>query len=323
VKQAERIYKIERMISTKRSINKNELMDALEISWATLKRDLEYMRSRLHVPIEFDRENGGYRMGKPDPFSPRYELPGLWFNASEIHALLMMKQLLSSLQPGLLEPHVEPLMSRLNMLLESTGKSSLQEIEKRIFVFSASRRAYKLKCFEVCASALLDRSRLSIKHYSRKDGITTDRVVSPQRLVFYRENWYLDTWCHTRAAIRSFAVDAISQATTLPEPSIEVSPDELERTLAAGYGIFGGANIRWAKLKFSPFQSRWVSCEEWHPDQKCTWEEDGSYVLEVPFSQDPELILNVMRYGPDIEVLEPKDLRIKVAEKHRLAAAQY
>lgn len=86
----------------------------------TFKRDLEYLRDRFNAPVVWDRDAGGYRFDKQG-VGDAYGLPGLWFNASEIHALLTMRELLGSLSPGLLTPHIEPLLSRLRMLLERGG----------------------------------------------------------------------------------------------------------------------------------------------------------------------------------------------------------
>ena len=95
------------------------LRETLEVSRATLKRDLAYMRDRLNAPIIFDRELGGYRFDVQAPkIGSQYELPGLWFSAAEIHALLTMQHLPANLDPGgILAPHVRPLMARLNALL--------------------------------------------------------------------------------------------------------------------------------------------------------------------------------------------------------------
>ncbi|MGH8561966.1 MAG: helix-turn-helix transcriptional regulator, partial [Nevskiales bacterium] len=114
----ERFYRIDQLLNERRFVPVEMFRNELEISLATFKRDLEYMRSRFNAPIEWDRELGGYRWGKTDPRAPRYELPGLWFNPSEIHALLTMQQLLHELEPGLLTPHVAPLLARLEALIE-------------------------------------------------------------------------------------------------------------------------------------------------------------------------------------------------------------
>src|ERR1700687_3906628 len=210
MERRERFYKIHQLLTDRKSVPFAVFKDVLGVSRATLKRDLEYMRSSFNAPIEYERERNGYFFGKPRT-GPRYELPGLWFNASEVLALLTMLQMLSNLQPGLLDGQVVPLVERLRAIL-GTGDHSPQEVEKRIRILMPGRREGKTDHFGVIAAALLKRMRLKVRHYNRKEDRESEREVSPQRLVHYRDNWYLDAYCHTKQALRSFAVDAIRDA---------------------------------------------------------------------------------------------------------------
>jgi predicted DNA-binding transcriptional regulator YafY len=112
-----------------------------------------------------------------------------------------------------------------------------------------------------------------------------------------------------RNQLRSFSVDAMSDCHMLDTPAQCLPLEEIEKTLGAGYGIFGGGTVVWATLKFSPTRSRWVSREVWHPLQKTHTEPDGSFVLQIPYSDNRELMGDLMRYGSDVEVLSPKELR--------------
>jgi len=288
------------------------MIDELGVSRATVNRDIEYMRDRLHAPIVWDRESRGYCYDTPLSNSPSYSLPGLWFNESEAHALLTMEHLLSKIQPGLLKLHIAPLKTRIKTLLES-GDHSTDEIEKRIRILPMASRRMKLAHFETIASALLNRRRLAILHYNRETGESVPREISPQRLAHYRDNWYLDAWCHTRNALRSFSVDAIKEAVLRDKKVKPVSDKVLHKELSAGYGIFAGKNTRKAKLRFSPWIARWVSREDWHPAQKSKYDEEGYYILTLPYANDTELLMDILRYGPEVEVLSPKSLRQKIA----------
>src|SRR5438876_12184754 len=92
--RTERFYKIDQLLKDSKVVSFARLQEWLGVSRATLKRDLVYMRDRFNAPIEYVRAGNGYRFGKPRA-GPRYELPGLWFNATEIYALLTTLQLLS------------------------------------------------------------------------------------------------------------------------------------------------------------------------------------------------------------------------------------
>jgi predicted DNA-binding transcriptional regulator YafY len=319
--RTERFYKIHQLLAARATVRIRDFLDALGVSRATFKRDLEYMRDRLNAPIEWDRERRGYRLAG-DAAAGRFELPGLWFNPSEIRALLTMQHLLADLQPGLLGPHVKPLLARLRALLGS-GEHSAEEVERRIRIIHLGARGFALPHFEVAANAVLDRRRLHIVYVSRGSNERTERDISPQRLVHYRENWYCDAWCHLREDVRSFAVDAIQSAQLLDQKAKTVPERELDEVLASGYGIFSGRKTTWAKLRFTPERARWVAAEQWHPQQKGRVERDGSYVLELPFSDPRELQMDVLRHGPHVEVLEPASLREAVKEQLAAALAKY
>jgi predicted DNA-binding transcriptional regulator YafY len=320
--RTERFYKIDRLLTQHRYVPVARFLRELEVSLATFKRDIEYMRSRLNAPIAWDREHNGYCFAKPGKGAARYELPGLWFNASEIHALLAMEQLLEGIDPGILGERLAPLRARLGELLGS-GDHSVDEVRRRIWVLPMARRTMPPGQFEIAASALLNRRRLFIRYRGRVNADDTEREVSPQRLVHYRENWYLDAWCHIRNGLRSFSVDRVRDAEIRAAKAIDVADDQLDAALGSGYGIFSGPAVTWAKLRFSPLAARWVASETWHPKQRSRREADGSYVLEVPYSDDRELLRDILRHGPDVEVLGPEALRARVGAALEAAAKRY
>lgn len=320
--RTERFYKIDQMLSEHRLVGFEALREALGVSRATLKRDLQYLRDRLNAPIAWDREAGGYRLEQSRRGQPAYELPGLWFNASEIHALLMMQHLLEEVQPGLLGPQIAPLQTRLKSLLGSRDDAP-EEVARRIRIVHAAKRRTDLRYFEVIATALLKRRRLAIRHWNRGRDEETERVISPQRLVFYRDNWYLDAFCHLRGEIRSFGVDAIRRAEMLDEKAKEIAAKRLDKVLGAGYGIFSGADVCWAKLRFTPEHARWVAAEQWHPKQRTATDALGHYLLEIPYSNPTELIMDILRHGDGVEVLDPPELRAAVRDAHARALAAY
>ena len=319
--RTERFYKIDNLLHVNAVVPITRFLRELEVSRATFKRDIEYMRDRLNAPIEWDRGDGGYRYTS-GVTGQQQSLPGLWFNASEAYALLMMQALLSEMQPGLLGPHIAPLKARLRAVIES-GKHPAGDVESRVKLLNVAARPVTDKNFEVVAAALLGRQRLQILYYSRVRNESSIREVSPQLLIHHRGNWYLGAWCHQQEAMRSFSMDAIEQASVLSKSSKAMPKKALDGFVGQGYGIFSGSEVQWAKLRFTEERARWVSRELWHPLQRLTAQKDGRLVMELPFTDLRELSMDILRQGRHVEVLEPPELRAQVAQELRETLGQY
>jgi predicted DNA-binding transcriptional regulator YafY len=295
---------------------------AAEISKATFKRDLEYLRSRMNASIVYDRFKGGYCFDGQS-IGEKIELPGLWFSEKETTALVLMQHLLSSLDKGgLIEPHIAPLTSIIDGIL-GRGNTPDKELRKRLKVFGMSARKGSIESFEEVGSALLKRKRLQMTYYARGTNISTEREISPQRLIFYRDNWYLDAYCHLRKDLRSFALDGISKALINNTKADEISEKELQEHFAESYGIFSGKASQRAKLKFSPEKARWVSSETWHGQQVGGFDKEGNYLLEFDYNQDPELVMDILKYGSGVEVLAPASLRKRVKDEIKKTLSNY
>jgi predicted DNA-binding transcriptional regulator YafY len=322
MERTERFYRIQQLLQARRFVSTQEFLDELEVSRATFKRDLEYLRDRFRAPILYDPEHEAYRFDDKVEDRAVWQLPGLWFTADELRALLTMDRLLEELEPGVLSELVGPFRRRLKELMGS-GEHTAADIARRIRVLTMGARAIEPAHFRTLSTALLSRRRLKIRHSRRQDGDVLDREVSPQRLVHYRDNWYLDAFCHKRQALRTFAVDAIEAATLLDKAAKEVSDEALDRHFASGYGIFAGSDTQEAVLLFNEVRARWVSRETWHPKQDGKLQLDGTYLLRFPYSREPELVMDILRYGADVEVLAPESLRKAVADQLAKAARLY
>lgn len=188
--RTERFYKIQAMLMVKPSVTMQELRDALEVSRPTLNRDLAYMRSRLGIPFEYVPALRGYAMMQQSSEARSFELPGVWFNQQELYALLTMIELTSKLEPGgLLLSYVAPFKSRLESLLDD-GIGDAKLAKSRIKIVPMANRRVSSEFFQIIAFSLIQHKRIDIKHFARRTGLTTERQVSPQRLVYYRDNWY-------------------------------------------------------------------------------------------------------------------------------------
>lgn len=313
----EKVYRLHRILVQRRTpISLSELEDRLECSRPTVYRVIEDLRDQLGAPIGRVRGQG-WLLDK----TQGYELPGLWFNADEIQALLTFHTLLHNLQPGLLDEAVEPFRARIEKLLAGRAAGS-SELARRVRIVAASSRPAG-EWFQACATALVDRRRLLVTYHGRGRDAVTLRRISPQRLVHYRDSWFLDVWCHDTGGLRTFALERIRMVRRIEQPAKELGDDRLDRELASSYGIFAGEPKYTAVLRFTPERARWVADEHWHPKQKGRFLKDGSYELHVPYGDSRELVQDILKHGAEVEVIGPARLRKAVVAELERAAGRY
>lgn len=323
--KTDRVYKIEMLIRSRGHLSFKALLDELEVSPATLKRDLEFLRDRLGAPIEYDRDLNAYRFGA-DYRGQKHELPGLWFNERELYSLLMAHQLLSELDTeGVISRHLHPLLERIHQMLGSTDADA-SLLMRRVKIVSPAKRPVPGPFFERVAEALLQRRRLHMRYLTRGRRSLGERDVSPQRLVHYRSTWYLDAWCHQRERLLRFALDAIESAQVLDDKAREIPMRQVQAEMDAGYGIYAGSQPQWALLRFDVQAAQWASREHWHPQQQGRWlgePGDSAWELRLPYVDETELVMDVLRQGPEVQVMAPPSLRERVRQRHAAAAALY
>mgnify|MGYP003350206401 CR=1 FL=1 len=282
----------------------------------------------MDAPIVYDRDSNSYRFEGPAPGrggrATAHELPGVWFSEAEIQALLTMHQLIEGLDAGgVLGRHLQPLLDKLHGML-GASEGEARELMRRVRIASPARRPVRSRWFERVGSALLKRRRIDMRYFTRGKGSESQRVVSPQRLTFYRNTWYLDAWCHRSEGLRRFALDAVVELRVLDdERAKDVSLKTVQAELDGGYGIFSGKALQTARLRFDAQAAQWVGHEEWHPDQQLTPLADGGLEMRLPYADATELVMDILRHGPNVQVLGPAALVRRVAEALRQAAGQY
>lgn len=318
----DRIYSLHKILAERRTpISRKELEEKLESNRSTIKRTIDEMRLYLDAPIKYDRKYNGYYYDTKASEHP-FEIPGLWFNSNELFALMVTQRLLMEIQPGLLDASISPFRRRIEAMLQ--GKEAGRgEIAQRVRILQTTARPTNVDDFKMITTALVSRRQINVLYHSRSADETEERMLSPQRIVYYRDNWYLDAWCHLRKAVRTFSLDRLKPVYIDNQAAKEVKDQILDNHFTQTFGIFAGQAKETATLRFTPEAAKWVADEYWHPDQQGRVLKDGSYELKIPYGNPTELIREILKYGAEVEVLEPKALRNTVASVHRVAADNY
>jgi len=316
----EKLYHLHDILRQRRTpVSRHHLMEELGCSQATLYRLIAELRDVLGAPLEQDPESRHYYYDRS--LAGNFELPGLWISPEELQALLTARQILSNVQPGLLQDELDQLQQRMSQLIDAEGIDFSANPE-RVHIRHDAGRPVPGRLFEDLLRAVFAARRLRIRYHGRRRDAVSEREVSPQRLTSYRDRWYLDAWCHQAEGLRSFAVERIIALMLLDTASERIGADELHAHFDQAYGIFSGPAEHTAEIRFSAEAARWAAEEHWHPEQHTAFEPDGRLKLSLPFGSSRELVMDILRYGADAEVVSPDFLRDRlVAEIERMHQA--
>jgi predicted DNA-binding transcriptional regulator YafY len=320
--KVERLYHLDRLLAGRRTaLPLAAIMAELQCSESSARRTIDALREHYQAPLIYDRPAQGWRYDTRHGEHP-VQLPGLWFSDTELHALLSAHEILGAIPPGLLRNDLAPLTARIHAILARRGLAP-DQLARRIRLIPIGARPLSPRGFGVIATALLQRRRLRIHYRARTSPHSGTREVSPERLTWYRNNWYLDAWCHQADGYRRFACECITDPQALATPAEDCGEAELDAYFAGAYGIFAGPAPHTAVLRFSPARARWVADEQWHPDQQGQRLPDGHYELRLPYGTATELLMDILRHGPEVQILSPPELIDAARDRLARTLAQY
>jgi predicted DNA-binding transcriptional regulator YafY len=225
--QTERFYKIELLIRQHGTMSFDGLCSALDISSATLKRDLRYLREKLGSSLVYSRAEKIYRLAKGSSRDP------VWFSETDLQTLLGIHQLIGGLdRKSALAHHLAPITRSVEGMLGADGPEA-QALLRRVKISPPPLARSSSPHFTALGYALVQRLRLKLAHTTASEGRTAKRSaveseVSPQRLLQERSGWQLEAWCHQTNSLRRYALGSIQTVTTLTTKARHISLKELE-----------------------------------------------------------------------------------------------
>lgn len=307
----DRIQKLFQLFMTHRHpISLRVLADKLDCTQKSARRLIDVLQDFTLAPIDYNEEYKGWAYTCPP--EEKHLLPGLWLTAEELQSMALLLHMLQGFGNGLLSDELKIVEKGIHKLLKARHISP-DVLMNRIKVLPIGHRTVPNDIYLRVSDALLRSRQLSVRYTDYK-GATTQRTLSPQDLVYYRDNWYLDAWCHTRRTLRQFMLARMEKVTLTDTPAKAVSAAELEAHFSRSYGIFAGKPEHIAKLRFRGNVAGEVSRQTWHPQQEGHWDGED-YVLQFPYGDDRELVRDIMRYVPDVMVEGPEALRSNVAKR--------
>lgn len=306
----ERIYSFHSRIQSGQYPNANDLSKEFEISPATAHRDIAYLRDRLLAPLQFDPGKNGYF----------YTEDGFRLPFEDSPKIVLFLGVLSSMasETGLEDlPEIAQLKKKLStMIPNDQGR-----LEEMIYCEWVETEPVNHTIFATVIKGLLQGRQLKL-HYLKQHGHPVkQRGVDPLKLVNYQGRWYLLAWCYLRAGRRLFHLSRMKEA-SLAEQTVQHRMPSDDNYLTGVFGIFKGTVQFTATIRLTGIAAEKVRLQHWHPEQKID-EQQNAILLRLPVADDRELIMKILQFGADAEVLEPLELRNQVKNKINAMARRY
>jgi predicted DNA-binding transcriptional regulator YafY len=285
-------------------LTSKELAKLCETNIRTVQRDLLILQSDLHIPIIKNRHD---RYG----IIKDYILPPVSYSLYEALVLFLAARLIIR-QTDDYNPHIRSALSKLTSLLPKSLAIQLRTSADA----SKNRRVNigELNIFEKVAIAWVTQKRMKIVYHSLKSGQEKEWLVNPYFIEMTGVGYstYVIGYAEIdeQKIIYPFKLNRIKAVTILDE-DFEIPPDlNLEKLLGSSWGVIWG-NDTDVKLKFTPGVTRRVKESIWHPSQHIEDLPDGGCVLTLRVGSTLEMTPWIRGWGPDVEVLEPEELRQK------------
>ncbi|XOV84736.1 MAG: helix-turn-helix transcriptional regulator [bacterium] len=318
MRKFDQLYRCHQILDSRKTpISLSDLARRLECSERTVKRYLDDLQDYWEAPLEH-LPHLGWRYDSDE--RDRWQVPGLWMTREESQSLLLLLDILSRFGNGLMDDELRGVRSSVDRMLEKRGVSRT-DLERRIRIVPVGQRTLPDHRLHHVLNALVDRNQLHIRYRDFNQKLSK-RNVSPQRLVYYRDNWYLDAWCHLRDGLRIFSLARIEHCRDTDEDCAEIDDSKLDAFAKSSYGVFSGAATQTAMLRFLPRIAREIASQRWHPAQTGKWDKKD-YLLTIPFSEPAELVQDILRHVPDCIVEGPDSLKHEVLGRLKQSIAHY
>lgn len=297
--------------------NASKLAERFEIAIKSAQRSIDHFRDRLQAPLEYDQSQKGYFYS-----DLTFQLPIIRISEEELLALLISRKLITEASAGSLGDELGHISQRLGSLLAANLPGRARPEDAFSFRWKTINPTDP-QTFKIVTSALLSGKLLTFCYYSPTSSTCTMRTAEPHHMVNYMGNWHLVAYCHLRNDWRDFVLGRMTLCSVEGQTFQARDQSEWQPYLHNTFGIFQNRQKFNVVLRFTPERARWIKGEMWHEAQTEEVQEDGSLILTVPASHDQEIMMEILKHGSHVEVLEPNWLRDKIIEDIRSTTMIY
>jgi len=299
-------------VRAKRYPNATKLAKHFGFTTRTAAREIENMRSRLDCPLQYDSSHKGYYY--TDDTCP---LPSIYLTTEELTALIMARNFLADISGGAIGDEIENIAQKINKVLNRFVGDEWT-IDNALSFRVSSHAPAPGSVIKHVLSACLKKRRIQFTYFSPAHNSHETRKVDPYHLLNYMGSWHLIGYCHLRGALRDFNLMRLKDLQILDEEFVPRGNFDIHEHFERSFGIYKNEDaddLTDVTIRFNPKRALWAKGRIWHKQQKEKELPDGSLEVTFPVAHFAEVMMEVLKYGGDVEVIEPAELRNMVKKE--------
>lgn len=298
--------------------NCRKMAEELEVSPKTIQRDIDFMRYRLGLPIEYDALRFGFYYTEAVTAFPSIEV-----SEGEVAALFVAQKALAQYQGTPFERPLRSAFRKITDSLKDRVSFSWSDMEDVISFHSAGASVADLELFETVSQAVLRSVEITFEYRKLNSSGYEHRQVRPFHIASLENQWYLFGEDLARRQLRTFALPRMRHARATGTRFRRPADFSINKVLRGSFGVFSGGKKHRIRLKFNAFAARLVSERSWHESQKLRPASDGSTVLELELGGLEEIERWILSWGRHVRVLEPSELAERIRAEAEAIAGMY
>jgi proteasome accessory factor B len=303
----ERMLRIHQAIQSGRHPNAVSLSQELEVSSKSIHRDLEFMRDRMELPLEYDRLHKGYHYTEEVG-----NFPTLQISEGELFALLVAEKALQQYRGTTFERPLISAFKKMAASLPDTVSLNLADWEQTISFRTSAEPILNLEIFDTLAKATAHRRQLQLVYRKPGRRETELRLVDPYHLANINGEWFLFAWCHLRKDIRTFVPARIQAIEITGKTFDRPQKFSLEKRLRDSFGVQSGQGSFDVVIRFNELVSDYIREKKWHDSQQLKELKNGGLELRMKLSSLAEVERWVLGWAGNAKVIHPPELGERV-----------
>ena len=314
----ERMMKIHQAIQSGKFPNATSLAGELEVSTKSIHRDLEFMRDRMELPLEYNKARNGYFYTQEVN-----AFPTLQITEGELFALLVAEKALQQYRGTTFEKPLLSAFRKMASSLPDTVSLNLAEWEQTISFRTSAEPILNLEIFDALAKATSRRQQLKLSYRKPGKKETESRLVDPYHLANINGEWFLFAYDHARKDIRTFVPARIQALEKTGKTFVRPQKFSLEKRLRDSFGVHSAEGEFNVVIRFNDLVADYIREKKWHESQQLIELKNGGVELRLKLSSLAEIERWILGWGGDAVAVQPQQLveAVKNAAEKILATA--